>query len=243
MLRVKDKADSYAIEIPAWFSITPRVLLIGKSQYSGKTTFVINAMLRKTMFGPYYEGKDIYIFSESLDTDEKLIKMVEYKKIPKSNQISIIDEDVMRELWDKLEENYLESISNNETPPNVMLIFDDISSGGGLKKKKNGMISRFAMQGRHICVGFIMSAQKLTDLPTGVRENATAVVAWEMSDKQMNLLAADHSFFPKKSSFINLFNSVIQEPRDFLIINYSAKSKDDRFMDKDLKIIDWHKFL
>ena len=59
MLRVKDKADSYAIDIPGWFSITPRVLLIGKSQYSGKTTFVINAMLRETMFGPYYEGNNI----------------------------------------------------------------------------------------------------------------------------------------------------------------------------------------
>ena len=243
MLRVKDNTDSYAIDIPGWFSITPRVLLIGKSQYSGKTTFVVNAMLRETMFGPYYEGKNIYIFSESLDTDEKLRKLCDFKNIPKSNQISMIDEDIMKELWDKLEEDYLQSVSNKETPPNVMLIFDDISATGGLKKKKNGMISRFAMQGRHICVGFIMSAQKLTDLPTTVREQATVVVGWEMSDKQMNLLAADHSFFPKKSSFFKLFNSVIQEPRDFLIINYSAKNKDDRFMDKDLKVIDWHQFL
>lgn len=243
MLRVKDKADSYAIDIPGWFSITPRILIIGKSQYAGKTTVILNAMLRDTMFGPYYEGENIYIFSESIATDEKLRKLIDFKKIPESNQISMIDEEIMSELWDKLQEDYLATVENKKTPPNVMLIFDDISASGGLKKKKNGMISRFTCQGRHIGVGFMMSAQKLSDLPTSTRENATGVIAFEMSAKQADLLSADHSFFPKRSSFINLFNSVIQEPRDFLIINYSAKTKDERFMDKDLKVIDWHKFL
>jgi hypothetical protein len=76
-----------------------------------------------------------------------------------------------------------------------------------------------------------------------VRENATGVIAFEASQRQMDLLATDHSFFPKRASFFKLFNSVITEPRDFLIINYSAKNKDERFMDKDLKVIDWHQFL
>jgi hypothetical protein len=244
MLRVKDKADSYAIDIPGWFSITPRILVIGKSQYAGKTTVILNAMLRDTMFGPYYEGKNIYIFSESIATDEKLRKLIDFKNIPTSpNQISMIDEEIMSELYDKLEEDYLASIEAKEVPPRVMLIFDDISASGGLKKKKNGMINKFTCQGRHIGVGFMMSAQKLSDLPTGVRENATGVVAFEASQRQMDLLATDHSFFPKRASFFKLFNSVIREPRDFLIINYSAKNKNERFMDKDLKVIDWHQFL
>lgn len=243
MYKVRDKADTFYTHIPGWIDLTPRLLVIGKSALSGKTTFVTNAILRDDMFGPYYSGDDIYIISQSLKTDEKLRKIIEYKKIPDSHCIDILDEDVLAEIWAKVEDEYVEAISKKKIPRNTIIIFDDISASGGLKNKKNGMISKIAMQGRHICLGMILTCQKLSDVSTHVRENCTSVAAFEMSQKQLDLLAMDHNIFPKKSSFFRMFNSVINEPRDFMIINYSAKTKQERFMDKDLKIIDWSQFL
>jgi hypothetical protein len=243
MLKVKDKSDSYYTEIPGWFSLPPRLLFIGKSQYSGKTTCLLNALLRDNMFGPHYKGENIYIISPSLETDEKLKKLIDFKNIPPINLIPIMDEEILKELWDKFQADYLEAVEEKKKPPNVIVIFDDVSASGSLKSKKNGMMAQFACVGRHLNVGFICTAQKLTDVPTVVRENLTGVIAFEMSEKQLNLLAADHSFFPKRTSFFKMFHSAIQEPRDFLMINYSAPSKAERFRDKNLNVIDWTQFL
>lgn len=242
MLKVKDKGDSYYTDIPDWFSVPPRVLFQGKTM-SGKTTALLNAMLRDNMFGPHYKGENIYIISPSLETDEKLKKLIDFKNIPESNLIPIMDEDILKALWDKFQADYLEAVEEKKKPPNVVVIFDDVSASGDLKKKKNGMMAQFACVGRHLNVGFICTAQKLTDVPTVLRENLSGAICFDMSEKQLNLLAADHSFFPKRSSFLKMFNSVIQEPRDFLMINYSAPTKDERFRDKDLKVIDWKQFL
>ena len=241
MLRVKDKGDSYYTDIPGWFSLPPRLLLQGKT-LSGNTTALLNAMLRDNMFGPHYKGENIYIISPSLETDEKIKKLIDFKNIPESNLIPIMDEEILKELWDKFEEDYLECIQTKK-PQNIIVIFDDVSASGDLKKKKNGMMSQFACVGRHLNVGFICTAQKLTDVPTVLRENLSGAICFDMSEKQLNLLAADHSFFPKRSSFFKMFNSVIKEPRDFLMINYSAPSKAERFRDKDLNVIDWTQFL
>ena len=243
MLKVKDKSDLYFTPIPGWFSIAPRLLVLGRSQMSGKSTVVLNAMLRDNMFGPHYEGKNIYIISPSLKTDEKLKKLIAYKDIPESNCMEMMDEDILKELWDKIETEYLEDIGNGEKAQNVIIIFDDVSSSGDLKRKKNGMLSRFACNGRHINCGFILTSQKLSDVSTTVRENLIGAIIFECSQAQLQLVAADHSFFPKMSSFFKMFNSVIKEPRDFLMINYSAPTKEERFRDKDLNVIDWSQFL
>jgi hypothetical protein len=242
MLKVKDKGDSYYTEIPGWFSLPPRILLQGKT-LSGKTTALLNAMLRDNMFGPHYKGDDIYIVSPSLETDEKLKKLIEFKNIPDSNLIPLMDEEILQELWNKIEADYLQAVQSKKKPPNVIVIFDDVSASGALKNKKNGMMAQFACVGRHINVGFIVTAQKLTDVPTLLRENLSGAICFDMSEKQLNLLAADHSFFPKRSSFFKMFNSVINGPRDFLMINYSASTKEERFRDTELKVIDWKQFL
>jgi hypothetical protein len=242
MLKVKDKGDSFYTHIQDWFSLPPRLLLQGKT-LSGKTTALLNIMLRDNMFGPYYKGEHVYIISPSLDTDEKLKKLIDFKKIPDSNLIPLMDEEILKALWEKIQGEYLEAVENKTKPENVIIIFDDVSSSGSLKSKKNGMLAQFACVGRHINVGYIVTAQQLTDVPRVLREQLSGAICYEMSMKQLTLLAGDHSFFPKQSSFFKMFNSVINGPRDFLMINYSAPTKDERFRDKDLKVIDWKQFL
>ena len=52
ILRVKDKSDSYTTKMERIFDLSMRLIIVGKSQLSGKSTVIFNLFLRNK----YYRG-------------------------------------------------------------------------------------------------------------------------------------------------------------------------------------------
>ena len=85
ILKVNDKTDNYYTPVDDLFDIPFRVLINGKSQYSGKTTAILNLIINPEF--PYHDkfkGEDIYICSNN-KLDNKLKIMMDRLEIPETN--------------------------------------------------------------------------------------------------------------------------------------------------------------
>jgi hypothetical protein len=233
--KVKDKADDHSTK-HILFDIPMRILIIGKSQLSGKSNFIVNMMLRDDMYNNFFEGDDIYIVSASLGVDKKLQLLITMKDIPQSNLFKKYDEDELMDLYNKVEEEYKEAVNNDIKPKNKIIIFDDISFNGDLKKKTFGVINKLFSNGRHINFSTILTAQHYSSILTSARENSTGAVFFSCTNKQLELINDDHNYLESKKEFLKMFKSNIKEKHDFIIVNYS-KPKSEMYLNSDFENI------
>src|SRR3990167_4474072 len=216
-----------------------RILLVGKSQMAGKTNqignFVMRPMDENDKTGNYYRNdfkpEDIYVVCPSIRVDKKWQDIILSRQIPPSNIMTSYDEDDLNDLYSQLEANFVRKESNGLKPEHSLIILDDCSFSGSLKKKMNGVLTKIACNGRHSLISLIVSAQKYTDLPTTLRENATCCMFWSCSEKQLDLVAKDHNMI-KKKDFIRLFQDATAEPHSTFVVSYKGK---DRYLDPNFK--------
>ena len=102
--KVIDGSDNNVIDM----GILPNVrffgLLVGKTG-CGKTNLLINLLLNPEFgYDKIFKGENMYIFSGSLNSDEKIKKLIEVKEIPDENLYDAVDDDELNRLYDKLEE-------------------------------------------------------------------------------------------------------------------------------------------
>ena len=153
------------------------------------------------------------------------------------------NEDELEVLYDYIQDNFNEAVeeykeSGNEKdkPKHSLIIFDDMSFDKDLKKSKS--IERIFCNGRHIGLNVILTAQKYTQIPTCARENATGVILFASSDKQLDLITEEHNFLDNKKQFKKMVKDhTVKEPHSFIIFNYSNPF-DTMYMNKFFQPID-----
>ena len=228
ILRLKDNTDSFVKKKKMTFDLPMRLLLTGKTGM-GKTNILSNVLLSdsKEFYRNDFEPENIFIFSNSLDGDNKLKIIIKELDIPDENLFSKYDEEVVEVIYDMLKDNYNEAISEKEKPQHSLLIFDDVSFDGSLKgKEKESQMNRIFMNGRKFLISCIATAQKYSSLGTGLRENASALILGKSSNKQLDLIEQDHNYLKGKNAkkdFKDLFRKTTEEPFTKFIINFSKR--------------------
>lgn len=226
--KMKDKNESLYIDKGDMFNLPMKLLVVGKSQISGKSNFLCNLLLQddSRLYKNNFKGEDIYIFSGSIQNDEKIKCLIEYFDIPESNLFSEFDEDILDTIYEMRKEEFILKQENKEKPNHFLIILDDMSFGGNLKSKSNGAISKAFCNGRHILCSVILTSQKLTDILSVCRENATGGIFFSCSEKQLDILEADNNYLevgdknPKKL-FRQMFRESTKEKHSFFVVNYS----------------------
>ena len=56
ILKVVDKTDSYYTAVPNLFDLSFRLLIVGKSFLSGKSTVILNLLLRDRYYKKHFDG-------------------------------------------------------------------------------------------------------------------------------------------------------------------------------------------
>jgi hypothetical protein len=234
--KVKDEAETYYTNKDLIFDVPFRLLIVGKSQLSGKSNILVNLLLRDEFYNKDFDGENIFLVSPSITNDEKLKKIIKVKEIPDENLFLEYDEDVLKQLYQMLQDEYEEAKEAGEKPQNKLIIFDDMSYNGALKAKQHGIINKIFSNGRHINLSIITTAQKYSDLLTSSRENANGAIFFNCSNKQLKLIEADHNYLGSKKEFMNMFRKVMNETHSFLVVNYT-NPKEQRYLDKNFDVI------
>ena len=239
ILKMNDSAENYRVHKENLFDLPMRLLVIGKSQLSGKTNLVGNLLLRpyadsdtsgKEFYKDDFLGRNIYIVCPSTLVDEKWRAMSAGKDIPDGNIYTSYDEDELEALYTRLEKDYYANKARNK-PEHVLVIFDDCSYGGDLKGKKNGIMTKFACNSRHFLISVIITSQKHSDVSTTMRENASGLILYGCSMKQTELIYQDVGEC-SKTEFLKMFRNATHERHTFLVVNYS-NHPDARFCGSD----------
>ena len=235
ILKVIDKTDSYYTKMDKIFDLPFRLLINGKSQLSGKTTIVLNLLLRNAYYRNSFDSKNIFIVSNNkLDNKLKiLMETMPPDGIPKENYMKY-DEDELEILYDQLEDEYLEEINDKKKPSNRLIIFDDVAYSGNLKNKSAGMVSKIVMNGRHLCLSSIFTTQKFSLVNVGVRTNITGAILFNTSQKELELIADDFNYLESKKDFIKMFRKATEEKNSFLVVNFSNK-RHEMYLDSNFE--------
>lgn len=230
ILRCKDCKESHYKKKGNVFDLPLRVLCVGKSQFSGKSSFLLNMLCQddKRLYKDDFD--EIYIFSGSLKSDTKIKNIINVHSVPPENCHDGYDEDMLEAIYQLTEEDYNDAIENGETPKHILVILDDCSHDNSMKRKNNGILNKVFQAGRHINLSLVACLQKYSQAHTAQRENCSGLVAWGCSDKQLELIAADHNMLESKKEFKTMFRKATDEPYSFMVVNYS-NPKDSRYMD------------
>ncbi len=243
-LKMQDAAENYRVSKGDFFDLPMRVLIIGKSQLSGKTNMLGNLLLRpydasdkggKDCYMKDFVGRNIYIVCPSTTLDTKWHNIIRDKKIPDANVYTHYDEEELTNLYERLEENFHTSVALGTKPEHTLIILDDCSFSGSLKDKMYGILTRIACNGRHVLISMMITAQKYSQVLTTIRENSTGNIFFECSNKQLDLVMEDHANMPKKE-FIKKFRDTTRERHSFMVVNYS-NPPERRFLNKNFEPI------
>jgi len=234
ILKVRDHCDSYYEEIPHLFDMPFRILINGRSQYSGKTTIILNLLINPEF--PYhnkFKGENIYICSNN-KLDNKLKIMMERLEIPDTNSF-MYDEAYLEQLYMKLEDEFNDEIMEDGHPAARLIIFDDCGYSGSLKNKTNGIVSRMICNGRHLNLSQIYTSQKYSQCSTTLRTNITGAILFGTTSREIELISDDMNYLETKKAFNQMYVRTTREPRSFLVVNFSNGR--DCYMDKGFKTI------
>ncbi len=233
ILKVKDKTDSYYTHLKDIFDIPFRLIIVGKSFLSGKSTVILNLLLRDNFYKDHFaSGEDIYIVSNN-KMDAKMRILKEEKDIDSSHFVEF-SEPNLEAIYEEVEEKVLEAVADGKKPPNSLIVIDDVAFTGALKEKVNGTLSRIACNGRHINLSMIITAQKYSQISTVIRTNVSGAILFANSAKEVDLMADDLNYLDSKKDFVKMFRSATKGKNEFMVVSFS---NDDIYMDSKFKPI------
>ena len=112
ILRMKDKFQSLKIKVPTIFDLPSRLLIVGKSELSGKSNLIANLILREKFYRKYFNPENIIIVCQSSSLDDKWKTMITELDIPDMNIIKRFNETKLEALYDLVKEEYIKKIKN-----------------------------------------------------------------------------------------------------------------------------------
>lgn len=220
ILKVIDKSDSYYTPMEGIPDLPFRIILVGKSQLSGKSTVIMNMILRPEFYANQWRPEDIYVISNN-KLDNKLAILKHELEVPGSN-VMRYSEDGLQTVYDHIETLAAEAVAEGEKPANSLMIIDDCGYGGNLKGTQDGVMSQVFSNGRHCNLSVIVTGQKYTQMSTTMRTNATSAILFGNSAKEVELMCDDHCFLPTKKAFREMFRDATHEKNSFLAIDYTS---------------------
>lgn len=236
ILKMIDKNEKHYTKKDVIADLPFRMVVVGKSQLSGKTNFSAFILLSPSWYLKDFEGDNIFIISGSVDNDRKLQILIEEKEIPPSNIYPDFDEELLEATYEMIEDEFKEDIEAGRKPKNYLWYLDDMSYKGDLKSSNFGIINKAFSNGRHINLSVLLTAQKYTDILTSARENMTMGIFFNCSERQLDSINDDINYLTDRKSFKKHFRNTCKEKHSFFIVNFS-NDREEMYLDSNFKPI------
>ena len=234
ILKMKDLSDDFTIHKDLLPNLSFRGLIVGRTG-SGKTSALGSLLLLPEFYLNDFQGENIYIFSP-LKNDFKMETIIKSKEIPASNISTEYDDEMLGMIYDKITDNFQEAIQLGNTPDHVLIILDDLSFSGALKTGTFNNIARVFMNGRKQMVSIILTTQFYHHILNSVRQNASFVMLYNTSLRQLESVMEEHNFLPTKKQFVKMFRDNVKKKTDFILINHDNEPE-NLYLDKNFEPI------
>jgi hypothetical protein len=232
ILKVNDHTDSYYTKKADIIDLPFRILIVGKSFLSGKSTVILNLLLRDKFYKNDFKGENIFIVSNNaMDNKMKILK--EEKDVDAHNFMEF-SESNLEAIYEEVEARAVDAMNEGKRPPNSLIVIDDVAFSGGLKEKNNGTLSRIMCNGRHVNLSIIITAQKYSQLSTTMRANASGAILFNNSMNEVEAMERDFNYLESKKDFVKLFRETTRGKNQFMVVNFT---EDGIYQDSNFKAI------
>lgn len=232
ILKVNDHTDSYYTKKADIIDLPFRILIVGKSFLSGKSTVILNLLLRDKFYKNDFKGENIFIVSNNaMDNKMKILK--EEKDVDAHNFMEF-SESNLEAIYEEVEARALDNMNEGKRPANSLIVIDDVAFSGGLKEKNNGTLSRIMCNGRHVNLSIIITAQKYSQLSTTMRANASGAILFNNSMNEVEAMERDFNYLESKKDFVKLFRETTRGKNQFMVVNFT---EDGIYQDSNFKAI------
>jgi len=234
ILKMKDLSDDFTINKGLLPNLSFRGIIVGRTG-SGKTSALGSLLLLPEFYLNDFKGENIYIFSP-LKNDFKMQTIIETKDIPDSNITTDFDDEVLGMIYDKVVSDFERAIKLDAQPEHVLIVLDDLSFSGALKSGTYNNIARVFMNGRKQMVSIILTTQFYHHILNSVRQNASFIMLYNTSLRQLDSIMEEHNFLPTKKMFISMFREEVKKKTDFMVINHDNEPE-NMYLDKNFEPI------
>lgn len=225
--KMKDKTDNFKTVKKSIITSPPlRTIICGPSG-TGKTSILASMLCLENWYLNDFEPEHIFIFSGSRG-DQKISMIMKRLKIPEENLFNDIEnmEEIGNCIYEDAIDNFNEMKEENEKPPNILLIFDDVAYTNKMaRSKKSNFYDKLVSNGRKYLSSCIIICQKLTQLSSNIRLQCNNCIIFQSNKKQLDLLEADFNYLKTKKQFFEMFYKNIEDKHDFIYINLENKQK------------------
>ena len=222
-LKMKDPSDSFTITKKDIFSLPMRVLAIGRTGCGKSSIALGNLLLREEFYRNDFLPENIFIFSGSLKGDMKLQTIVEQLDVPSSNLFSTFNEAEAHIIYDNAVDEYRKSVSDKTRPNHILFVFDDLGfTNMQNKNKKDSILDKILSNGRKYLISIITLNQRVTQLSTNAREQASGLMLWSSTNKQLELVENDFNYLSgnnPKRKFLNMVKKHTAGMHDFIVFD------------------------
>jgi DNA helicase HerA-like ATPase len=232
---MKDMSDDFTIDKGLLPNLSFRGLIVGRTG-SGKTSALGSLLLLPEFYLNDFKGENIYIFSP-LKNDFKMETIIKSKEIPPSNISTEYDDEMLGMIYDKVTDNFEQAIQLGDTPEHVLIVLDDLSFSGALRTGTFNNIARVFMNGRKQMVSIILTTQFYHHILNSVRQNASFVMLYNTSLRQLESVMEEHNFLPTKKQFVKMFRDNVKKKTDFILINHDNHEPENLYLDKNFEPI------
>ena len=132
ILKMIDSAEGNRVHKRSTFDLPMRLLIVGRSQLSGKTNTIGSILLRpydlsdqtgEQFYKHDFEGDNIHIVCPSTLVDHKWMSIIQGKKIPPENIFQKYDEQQLTDLYGRLEQQYYDAMERGDKPKHKLVIY------------------------------------------------------------------------------------------------------------------------
>ena len=235
VLKVKDKTDSYAVNVDRLFNAPFRILLCAKSGH-GKSNLLTNILVNEQFgYTNLFDGDDIHIFSPTIKQDAKMKIIINYYDIEDENLHTQYSDELIMSIYETMIEDFEEDIRKKRRPSQKLFILDDLSSSGAFQNRNNA-ISVLFCNSRKFNVNLVLLSQYYKSQIPSIRSNASVIFCFNTNLQSLEAIEADNNYLSNKKDFYKMFRDNVKTKFDFLCINYS-NDYSQLYLDTNFEVI------
>jgi hypothetical protein len=188
----------------------PTMVALVAQRKSGKTTMLVNMLIRKDMYAGFFHT--IHIWSPTLNQDVKWKFVVD--KLPKEFLHTSFNPEEFEAILGGL-----------NTKERNLFIFDDSASERGLfSGSYQGSVVKTAFAGRHLNLSMWLVAQSFRALSVPFRNNIHHWILFRPANlKEAKKVAEELGAGMNEDDFLRMWMKETERPYSFLYVNFEAE--------------------
>ena len=179
-------------------------MIVFSPSNSGKSNVIKNLITRQTFGYKKFYDKNIFLFSQTVDIDPIWRDL----PLPSNHLHSNWTESLVENLisYAKLQKN------------GILIILDDmVTSSDAFNNKKSNILKKLFYQGRHYKISLILVSQRMREIPSSMRVNATHLICFNLRNTK-----EEQDFISENQQIERIedkYKQAVKDPYCFLYIN------------------------